>query len=672
MAEALDKTPAEDDTTNRTIKSLYRGSDESELNTVDAPYGGTEHPLSETANGGRREHRRSDSVYGYSDQIIDPYCEICRNASEKMVEAKGLCRNCNSFLCKPCILTHRLQIETKRHRILKGEKMPKSMSDKPVKYIECTCHENHFCDQFCLDHSEMICRHCIFYIHYRCRTNAIDVLCKNLDQADIRNFKSVIGTMGESLTTAKITMETNLNYIDEQEQEMIQDAKIQRDKLITLVQHHFADSKIEIRKTCLDKRTKIAETINLLTEMQQALDESVKDVDKNVDIYFGPNQFIKMQQIAEEVRQTKAEILNISKRRLHTTHLSFCSKFEIEEFKAFYDKLGNVDEVLLYIDFPDSTIQPAFPVEPYSKYDAKPVQHDIDNHAVKLNPRCTKLLSDDKDCVNMGCDVACNSTLLVADAGNNKVKAISRKHPISVALTFPWTPDIITVVDEGIAVVASDYGNDIMIIDISNINAVNIRNSIPCDHGVKDLASFDGKIVLLCYGSRYPVLKVIDLDGKEIWSVSTQQKPFLIGLKRNKALFDHPSAIATRTVEGKTEVIVADRQTITVVQAETGEVLRSIGTEESIAQNSVRSITSDSDGNIYIACRDLSGYNIIAMISSDLEYCKTILSIYDLPCSPTCIAYDRNTRELQVSYNCCWWLCKDVCKRNMIDRFFLS
>ena len=108
---------------------------------------------------------KSSTMHAASDQLIDPYCELCYENKGEKVASWCFCKECNLCLCTSCYDVHKQVPSLRRHQILHGSKMPRSLADKPIKYPDCELHIGNINDRYCREHHEMLCSECLKQNH---------------------------------------------------------------------------------------------------------------------------------------------------------------------------------------------------------------------------------------------------------------------------------------------------------------------------------------------------------------------------------------------------------------------------------------------------------------------------------------------------------------------------
>ena len=252
----------------------------------------------------------SDSAHRQesSDELIDPWCDLCHEETNKKIDAMGFCLECNTFLCKSCLDAHKRFPAMQNHRLLQGGRMPKTQADRPVKYLDCDIHKGNINDHFCIDHGKMTCSQCRTEIHMACKQKLIPDLCKDLSSIDIQDFRNVTETIKKNITSVISNLEKNKDNVGSQRIKMLNEAKEWRDKLILKIENAYSRTVSVINGACAKKVSHQSKQMFALSEMVTSLDQTLSKIDKIIGIDINPYVFIKLQNMVANVRQSQTEL----------------------------------------------------------------------------------------------------------------------------------------------------------------------------------------------------------------------------------------------------------------------------------------------------------------------------------------------------------------------------
>ena len=248
-----------------------------------------------------------------------------------------------------------------------------------------------------------------------------------------------------------------------------------------------------------------------------------------------------------------------------------------------------------------------------------------------------------------GLAVTDNGTLLVCDCNNTTLKVFSQDTTLLSSVPLSDWCDDVTVTEDDIAVV-STRDKTLHYLDISNPPLSSVQRSVTLGYSVWAITSYTDRLVVTTFSTSPPSVRMIDMNGKEVWSVSKGPD--------NQELFGAPLYIVTSNINDTETVIVSDwmKETLTLLNANNGSLMKIIDMKGKYPLG----ITVDNDGNIFVACYTTDE---ICVWSNDFTKSRTLISEKDLERRPACIAYSRSTDTLYIGYY-------GVC--DYIERFQLS
>ena len=576
---------------------------------------------------------KRDQEHGISDQVIDPWCEPCLEETKGKVEAVGYCPECNSHICLSCQESHKKWPTLQNHRLLRGTRMPKLHADKPIKYPSCATHAGNLADHYCLTHSKMVCNDCIKSDHRSCEALLIPDVCKAIDSEAVKRFKSVVSDIQKNVNTTKITLQKNISDIKSQKVAMVKTAELERDKLISKAKDMFKETVAIINEKCYKKTLEITEHIGTFSDENRQLDEINDTIDRKTIADIDENIFVQIQNIVISTKECKQEIEDAI-HGLHVTELTFTLNEEVGRFPKDF-KLGSIKEILKPVGTMKDVQDIAFPrtkeKKPRSAVDTSKIR------AKKALPFKAKAAEDIETCEIYGMAITSNGTLLIADGANNTVKFFSEDKKLLT--TFDMSKEIydIALINDSEAVI-STTDNKLLFLDISALPSVAIRQTVALTCSAGRLTTCSGSIVVACQHSNPASLKMIDRNGKEIWSISTGPD--------NQQLFEKPYGVQVTAFNETMAVAVTDwkKETLTVVDASNGTVLKIIDLKD----KSPHDLDVDDDGNIFICSWRTRE---ILVLSNDLTQSRALLQGQDIRTNPRNILYTKSTVELYVSYS---------------------
>ena len=572
-----------------------------------------------------------------SDELIDPYCETCFENKNKKLGVECFCECCNIFMCTQCHDVHKQMPFSQNHRVLRGSKMPKSLADKPVKYLNCELHINSIYDRYCLKHHVMVCSECLKQSHRRCHVDTITDLCKILCTDDIKSFTAVVSKIKSNVQNTQSKLQNNISDLTKERENEIKRAEQAKQDMIRKANEMFNETVSGITKSYRNKECKIKSTLVELTDELNTLDEIINKLNRKMSIKNDPNFFIQMQQIVNITQTCKREIDDMIS-EIKTTKISFSFSKEISDVLSC-KRFGDVKEISSPLSFTDDVGDIFFPYVTFqawrtklAKKDAVDISHIVVRKMSHMDIRSSK---DDDQPIVKGLAVTDNGTLLVADYYNNTLKVFSQDSTLLSSVPLSDGCYDVTVTEDDIAVV-STRDKKLHFLDISDPPTASVQRSASLGYRVWGIRPYKDKLVVTTYTTTPPSVRMIDMNGKEVWSVSKGPD--------NQHLFDAPRYIVTSKINDTETVIVSDceKETLTLLNANNGSLLKSVD----MKGKGPYGITVDNDGNIFVACGTTRE---ICVWSNDFTKSRTLISQKDLEIFPGCIAYSSSTDNLYIS-----------------------
>ena len=614
-----------------------------------------------------------------SDELIDPYCETCFENKNKKIGEVCFCDNCNIYMCIQCHDVHKQMNFPQKHRVVRGSKMPKSIADKPIKYPDCELHNGNTNDRYCHEHHEMLCSECLKQNHQRCHVDTITDLCKILGSDDIKSFTAMVDNVELYVQNTQSKLQNNISDLTKEQEDEIKRAEQAKQDMIQKANEMFNETVSGITKHYHNKVGEIKSHIVGLTDELHGLDEIRKKLNRKVSTKFDPNLFIQMQQIVDTTQTCKREIDDMIS-EIKTTNIFFSFSKEISDFLSC-KSFGDVQEISSPLSITDDVGDIFFPYitsqagrpygasqagrpyitsqvgRPYitsqsgrtilAKKDSVDISHIIARKMSHVNIISPK--DNNKPCVR-GLAVTDNGTLLVADFNNDTLKVFSQDSTLLSSVPLSAGCYDVTVTEDDIAVF-STRDKTLHFLDITNPPSSSVQRSVSLGYKVLGITTtHKDKLVVTTTSTTPPSVRMIDMNGKEVWSVSKGPD--------NQKLFNAPFYIVTSKINDTEAVIVSDwwKETLTLLNANNGSLLKIVDMKGKCPHG----ITVDNDGNIFVACYTTRE---ICVWSNDFTQSRTLISGKDLEREPREIAYSRSTDTLYIGYgNDC----------DYIERFQLS
>ena len=246
---------------------------------------------------------------------------------------------------------------------------------------------------------------------------------------------------------------------------------------------------------------------------------------------------------------------------------------------------------------------------------------------------------DDDGIFISGLAVTRKGLLLVADSEQNTIKTISPDNKFLSVLKMESSPGAIAILDDR-RVVATTEDGVLYVLGIDGRGCLSIEKEIQMDYEILSIAEYHGKLLITC-DTEFKTTKLIDLNGKELWSLQAYKR---------ENLFEHPCGVAWAVVNNKDTVIVVDgaNSTITLLNATDGALIKRIRKDYMNEDETPEGISVDKDNNVYISYPDTQH---ICVWRNDFKEKEMFMDLDDLELvGPRTIAVSENPRGLYVSY----------------------
>ena len=297
----------------------------------------------------------------------DPFCEPCRTRKGFYVKPYGYCHECYKFICPTCHAKHSKLKRTKGHTIKIGKDMPQSMAAKPPKYDKCDIHSDILKDQFCEEHTCLVCTSCILFEHKLCSVTKVADLCKNIKYSEIKSLHGIVNAIHGNLKNVIASVEENDTKLKEGKQSMLCEVESMYTESLSKLAKIYDNVKKDIESQYNPHLQTISELQKTLKYHCKSFETSVKDTKQLIGSVVNEKAFLKMHEVSNSVDKYTKDVQDMNQSQ------SFVSlSFELEEtlsaFLARGSTFGSIkvsygdSNILLTVpekvDFPGSSYMP--------------------------------------------------------------------------------------------------------------------------------------------------------------------------------------------------------------------------------------------------------------------------------------------------------------------------
>ena len=572
---------------------------------------------------------------GASDQLIDPWCEPCLEDLWVKIDVFSYCPTCNVCLIKSCDGSHRKMPLIRSHKVVHGQRIPKSYTDKPVRYPLCSIHTGSKMDHYCQDHHIMVCSDCAKQDHKGCLALLVAEVCKDLGSENIKHFKALVDSMKNILNTTKTDFKNDILQLEGIEKNWIKQTEYERDKIIEKVGQNFENTVRNITEGCKRNKSKISEQLVKLDDAISQNFERKINVADNVE-RLDQNTFIQMQELVGNALETKREVDNLSK-QLQRVGMTFTPTKAI----PFNDNttLGDIREKLLPNKQLKIEWEIFFPLKPLAPQESRKTSTYITQLSMKklssFSAYHKSVINDKRMYEIAAIAVTDDGKLLVSCSESRKNKLFTHDGKFLSSVAFSTGCHGVAATGAGKAVL-STLDSQLFFLELSNKSSISIQRSIYVGDRVISITSLNDKMIFIPFGQNY--VKMIDQDGQQVWSIAKGPD--------GQLLFKRPCSVKIQRLKDKDVVVVSDwgKKSIFLLDATNGALLKTIDT----AGKDCHGLTVDSNGNNFVCCKDIRE---ICFRSSDFERSAVVLRDSHIKPNPVLIEYNWNTHVIFVAYS---------------------
>ena len=256
-----------------------------------------------------------DAGHGTSDAYYDPFCELCDISKSRNVQAKAFCKTCYQCLCSECLVFHNNLQGTRGHVVIQGDDMPRSMADKPPRFEDCDVHPKRVKDRFCFEDQILLCTLCATSNHTSCTVLDVENACKNITSSEINSIYDSIKTFKENIKIIETSVDTNIEQLKVEKDDTFKDAQDVYQKVLSKFNEMYEKLKQETEDKYKPQRTVLLKHQTQLKSLITRLETSLSDVDRMKSKAVDAKAFLKMQDVHNEIKETKDELEYISRNK---------------------------------------------------------------------------------------------------------------------------------------------------------------------------------------------------------------------------------------------------------------------------------------------------------------------------------------------------------------------
>ena len=598
--------------------------------------------------------------YGTSDDYYDPYCDLCFKSKGLNVKAWGYCKECYQFLCTDCNIFHGNLQAARGHTVLRGEDMPQSQEGKPPRFEDCEVHPKHVKNQFCFEHQILLCSSCSSANHKSCSVASVDDACQNIQPAEIDTLLDKMNDLRKGFEKISSSLDDNMKSLIQEKEIMVNEAKELYQKIISKADKLLRELIDEMDLNYKRYLSALSENQKRIQKAISKLNTSLNDIAQEKGKCIDVKVFLRMHDALRDNDMFKNDIEDFNK-NLCNVSLSFAASDVIQDFLSSSGAMGDVCGTESPLNPSIGTPDIRFPVSPPLSPTVNPQpsppqakgQTETSSTATraggseqtamtavtqprKLGTYQINIECQEDKCWITGIAVAKDGKILLAYFHHWKVKLFSKKMKFLFSQSLSNIAWNVEMTGDQEAVV-STYDPKLIFLHISD-NKLAIKREVQVPFYIHGVTRYKDYLIVTCLHAAPPTVKLLDMTGKVIWSLSTGDT--------GQPLFKY-SLYVSSFPDGKSSSVIATdngNHTLTLLNGDTGEVI----TTRQLERKFPKGVATDIAGNVYVC---YSGTDEVAVLSADLSREKILLSGQQgLRSNPQAIAFHEMSRQLVISY----------------------
>ena len=145
-----------------------------------------------------------------TDEFTGPFCDPCYESKGLTATVYGFCTDCDQFLCTNCHDVHVKLQPCRNHKILRGDDMPQSHTEKSSRFNVCDVHPPLLKDQFCCEHNVLLCSSRASSEHKDCQISPAEEASKSAAVSETRALYDTVDNLQETLKSMLSKVENNI------------------------------------------------------------------------------------------------------------------------------------------------------------------------------------------------------------------------------------------------------------------------------------------------------------------------------------------------------------------------------------------------------------------------------------------------------------------------------
>ncbi|XP_076113691.1 uncharacterized protein LOC143081939 [Mytilus galloprovincialis] len=379
------------------------------------------------------------------------YCEPC-TARGKTPSAFQWCTECEEALCSECTEAHKVQKMSRSHHLVEIGKIPNKID---LSY-NCSKHQHLPFDYFCVDHDVICCKECLPKVHRACKNiSSIDIASKRFKKSQsFLDFEEQLHFILETLDKMKKNRRENSSRLE------LEETKIRKE--IAKAKENFIKRLESLEKSLLKQLTELNnKDMTVIKHHEKGIGELEASTKAQKEALEFVRDHCSEKQAFVSIHSSKPILDDIENKvkQLTESFVDTSLKFIEKQSKEYLTDIGS-------IELKETSC--SISMVPYKQRQSQ-VPVVSKRHITSLTHLYNIDMKEKLDTVT-GITVSDNSTLIICDAGTNKVYFCDKNDAYQSSINSPHPPwDIAAIPGTTTAVMVCKSTPNIIDIDRQQI-----------------------------------------------------------------------------------------------------------------------------------------------------------------------------------------------------------
>ncbi|KAH3811988.1 uncharacterized protein LOC127835840 [Dreissena polymorpha] len=508
-------------------------------------------------------------------------------------------------------------------------------------YNKCEEHDGEPEELYCVQHSSMVCVVCRRLYHPKCKEILrVDEACANFCKGEAPDkCREHVRELLRKCHAVAREREWDLTDLDRKKADIINSLLHEKQTIVAKVEKLYENAKADLERLYTVERTEMKNHLLSLKQMSASLDERLKAVESKKASDSDLETFVAVQNARDKHKKMTSALVHIHD-EAHKVFLKFHVSEMVETAMKCLHSLGELSlNTMEYAVIPklNQADEPGLELSTLNR--KPPEEHTIRKHVMDrtVTPAGEIFVRDREDaetCWITGMCILKDSTLIVVDNNNNRVKVIDPRGNIVNSFRLASPPFDIALINQAEAAFTLPDKKQVQVIRIVGRSDIKYGENIQFDFDCNGIGVLGDNIVLTSISEK--CVRMVNQKGEVLWTAVTDDL--------GERIFEWPWYVATSSSFEK--VYVSDRRKNTVTTLDQNGTLLNV---RDIRGKGPRGLAVDDVGNMFM-CHYMT--DELEIISLDYPRDrKVLLTKVDGIKHPQSLAYDEEKGQILLSAN---------------------